>query len=149
MTGPNAEIYRNLWNMNSLFQKPPPNKPVAIAYQSFARMPDGQAAFFATHEGDRPFPHIRIGRHPVPAECWKADLEGATVLELVSLTHERGHEQSWRDGTYKPNTMPEEFRAWSHAEVMLRALGFNDWLAFEDAKRGSLDEHRRRGTPAD
>ena len=90
---------------------------------------------------------IWVGRAPVPAKCTKADLDRATLPELISLAHERGHEMSWREKTYVPNTMPEELREWDHAEKLLRQMGFVDWDVFAAKKEFSLAEHRRRGTP--
>jgi hypothetical protein len=110
-------------------------------------MPNGELAYFATHLGDLPFPHIRVAR-PFCPDGDEPDLAGAHVRELISLAHERGHEASWRAGTYEVATMPEERqrRAWDDARALLQKLGFDDWAAFEDAKQESLEVHRLRGT---
>jgi hypothetical protein len=103
-------------------------------------------AYFATGRDGRPFPHIRVAR-PFCPDGDEPDLAGADIRELISLAHVRGHEASWRAGTYEVTTMPEERRAWDHAQAMLQERGFDNWAAFEDARRESLEGHRLRGTP--
>lgn len=117
-----------------------------VLYDLVEMMPNGEAAYFATHLDEREFPHIRVARDFVP-QSDEPDLEGATLRELISLAHERGHEASWRAGTYVENNMAEEHRAWKHAEQILRELGFEDWSSFEEAMRVSIAEHMRPGTP--
>lgn len=152
LTGLNADIYTRLWFRNSIWDLDgktiirPSADAVCARYWLYGLMPDGQAAYFALSDGSLG-PHIRIGRERVPAPAFHPDLNGATLLELMSLAHERGHEASWRNGTYAPGAMPEERRAWDLAEAMLRELSFEDWEEFRQAKQFSLEEHRRLGTP--
>jgi hypothetical protein len=135
-----ATIYTELWHLSG--EAIP---PVFALYELADMMPNGERAYFATYLDGRPFPHIRVARLSCPDDD-EPDLSGADMRELISLAHERGHEASWRAGTYEANTMPEERRAWDHARALLRDLGFDDWDAFEDAKRESLEVHRLRGT---
>jgi hypothetical protein len=90
----------------------------------------------------------------VTPECQRAerlelDPAGASLRELISLAHERGHERSCHDRTYpkNPPTMREEHRAWDHAKKILDSMGFTDWDEFDEAKETSLEAHRRRNTP--
>ncbi len=141
------DIYRRLWAL-ALKPSDETRPPVRVLYQLDEWMPMGTAAAFFLRDGDVFDPQIWVGRMPCPSEPWKPDLDRATLRELISLAHERGHELSWRKGTYVEHSMPEEHRAWEHADEILRSMGFTDWDAFALAKEESLAEHRRRGTPA-
>ena len=92
-------------------------------------------------------PRIWIWRQLPPDPQDEPDLVGADLEELITLAHERGHEQSCRDRTYQVRAMAEERRAWVHAERILKSLGFEEWTAFEDHKLDSLAEHAKHGTP--
>jgi len=140
-TDEHRDMYRRLWD---LVGKDP---PVPALYEYAPDMPLDTAACFYTHDGDVLDPRILIGRTPCPAQCTKPDLDRATLNELISLAHERGHERSWREGTYRENSMPEERRAWKHARDILGSMGFKDWDAFAAARESSLAEHGHRGTP--
>lgn len=139
-----AEIYEHLWLMSE--NKKPRVRVMYRPANAFKAEYSGAAAIFMTSLGGRDHPGIWVQRDQPPAAQNKHDTSGATVSELVSLAHERGHEQSWRDGTYEPMSMPEERRAWTHAEALLRSLGFDAWDVFEEHKAISLGEHERRGT---
>jgi hypothetical protein len=147
-----AEVYCKLWNLSD--EVIPPCRTL---YQLVDQMPGGpaQRALFMTHldsDGDEPVSRIWIARSPIPPDCAKPDLGGATPTELIALALERGHERSHRNGTYvendQPGAMGEQNRAWNHAADILRALGFGEWDAFREAKALSLAIHRSRGTPA-
>jgi hypothetical protein len=140
LAGSLATIYTRLWHLSD-----DAAPPVFALYELAGMMPNGERAYFATHRDDRAFAHIRVAR-PFCPDGDEPDLAGADMRELISLAHERGHEASWRAGTYEVTTMPEERRAWTHARALLQELGFADWAAFEDAKRASLEVHRLRGT---
>jgi hypothetical protein len=127
LRGSLATTYTKLWHLSD-----DAIPPVFALYELAGMMPNGERAYFATYLDDRPFPHIRVAR-PFCTDGDEPDLAGADVRELISLAHERGHEASWRAGTY-------------HARALLQALVFDDWAAFEDAKRESLEGHRLRGT---
>lgn len=138
-------IYTALWTLAR--EAKPPVDPV---YWHAGDM-QGACALFIPPQYDGQDPQIRIASAAPPDDSEDIpppDLNGASLRELISLAHERGHEQSWRERTYPVTmTMVEERRAWSHAEKLLRALGFQEWSAFHVHKQESLDEHRRRGTP--
>jgi hypothetical protein len=141
------DIYQRLWTWTSSI--PGDTKPpVPALYDGGLRIRNGAVALFALTLGKRDFPRVWVLRVPCPARCTEPNLDGATLPELISLAHERGHERSWREGTYPGRmTMPEEHRAWDHAERLLRSMGFVDWDRFESQRERSLAEHRRRGTP--
>lgn len=147
LDGQLAQIYTALWHFSDDV-----DRPVAVLYNNMGFEP-GQAAMFMTHlADDRGFviddqPRIWIWRYPAPDPSDEADLAAADLRELIALAHERGHELSWRAGTYEVRSMQEERRAWANADGLLRDLGFDSWPDFEDAKRYSLAEHVRRGTP--
>ena len=137
-----AGIYTTLWTLSD-----EADPPVYPRYREKGKMrSSGERGLFALWDGDRPFPHIRVARETCP-DSVDDDPKGADLRELISLAHERGHEASWRADTYEVTTMAEERRAWSHAEMILRVLAFQNWPEFQAAKRFSLDEHQKRGTP--
>ena len=140
-----ARIYAALWMLSR--EATPPVDPV---YWDTRDMQNGARALFIPPASDGDVPQIRVARVQPPDDSEDIpppDFGGANVRELISLAHERGHEESWRAKTYEVRTMSEEHRAWSHAEMLLRALGFQEWSEFHAHKQDSLDGHRRRGTP--
>ena len=80
LVGNNKEVYEKLWNRS----------PVKVVYKHPDRMPDRAAGYFALTVEGRDNPQIWIARYPVPMESWKgkADLEAATISELITLAHE-------------------------------------------------------------
>lgn len=150
LDGKLADIYIALWHLSD--DRTPPVR-VSYEFSMFkgAPAPDAGALFLTGQViggKQKDVPGIWIKRNPVPSPRNQPDLDNASAEELISLAHERGHESSWRAGTYEPTTMAEEHRAWAHAEQLLRDLGFDLWLQFEEAKQHSLDEHIKHGTPA-
>jgi hypothetical protein len=135
-----ATVYTKLWYLSD-----EATLPVSVVYELADLMPNGELAYFAPHLDDRPFPHIRIAP-PACADGDELDVAGADILELISLAHERGHEASWRSGTYEVTTMAEKRRAWDHARELLHQLELDSWAAFEGTKRESLEAHWLRGT---
>lgn len=147
LEGKLAEIYVKLWHMSDHAER-----PVRVRYVrgGFVNVVDGASALFFTDLDSRPHPGIWVRRERVPAESSKPDLEGASLGELITLAHERGHEQSWRDATYRAMTMEEEKRAWTLAEQLLQGLGFfelDTTDAFERHRDYSLERHLAAGTP--
>jgi len=145
LTSELGRIYTALWTLSR--EADPPVNPV---YWDASDMEKDASALFIPPQYDGDDPQIRVARVRPPDDSEDVpppDLNGASLRELISLAHERGHEQSLREGTYRAMTMEEEQRAWSYAEKLLRALGFQEWPAFHAHKQDSLDEHRRRGTP--
>lgn len=151
-----AEIYKELWSEDELPEKPSwyladdDARPVKVFYDTFS-FKDGEAGKFMTHrERDGRItdgPQIWIYRQQPPDPQDEPDLAGAGPEELITLAHERGHEQSWRDRTYRATTMAEERRAWGHARRILGSLDFTEWTEFEDHMRISLAKHVSHGTP--
>lgn len=142
-TDEQRDMYRRLWTMSD-----EADPPVRVLYEIDEFMPlPGLAAVFCESMDDGDGPGIRVRRDSCPPEPWEPDVDGATLGELISLAHERGHEHSFRAGTYHAMSMAEEDRAWTNAEVLLRSLGFEEWDAFTEAKKNSLEVHRQRGTP--
>jgi len=142
LTGELARIYMSLWSLSR--DATPPVDPVYS--DSIGTM--GARAIFIPGEDDDP--QIRVARALPPDDDQVVpppDVAGADLHELITLAHERGHEMSWRARTYEVRTIAEEHRAWSHAEMLLRALGFQEWQTFLDHKQDSLNEHGRRHTP--
>ncbi|HEY0475947.1 MAG TPA: hypothetical protein VGD37_00400 [Kofleriaceae bacterium] len=147
LAGRLAKIYAALWHISD-----DDDRPGWVLYNNMGFEP-GQAAMFMTHLADDrgivtdDQPCIWVWRSPAPDPSDEPDLAGADLRELMALAHEHGHERSWRACTYEARSMPEERRAWANADAILRDLGFDSWSEFEDAKRFSLAEHVRRGTP--
>jgi hypothetical protein len=142
-----ARIYEKLWRLSSKAE--PTAAPV---YWDKGGMPNREVGLFTPPQDEGDIPRIRIARDNPPddlAEDTIPDLDGATLDELITLAHERGHEESWHAGTYPidPPTMSEERRAWSHAERLMRALGFHEWKAFIHHRQASLFRHSLHGTP--
>lgn len=140
LEGEFAEIYRTLWEDCGT------SPAIHVVYMAPPHFPNGEAALFYRSMQGEERPGIWVQRWPVPPDSDEPDLEGADVRELISLAHERGHEQSYREGTYEADCMPEEHRAWKHARARLERLGFEDWPAFEEAKAVSMARHRAKGT---
>jgi hypothetical protein len=145
LEGTLAELYERLWTLSEH-----ENPRVRVMYRSPAAFSDGHAgaaAIFMLQQDGRDHPAIWVCRERPPSPQYSAHVAGASITELISLAHERGHERSWRMGSYQPMTMDEENRAWDHAEELLRGMGFDEWDAFKEHKAVSLGEHASRGTP--
>lgn len=74
----------------------------------------------------------------VPAESTEPDIAVATLAELITLAHERGHATSFRAETYVDKSLAEERRAWEHARSILDGLGFTEWDAFNEREKEGL-----------
>jgi hypothetical protein len=135
LTGELARIYTALATLSDKCNPP-------VSAQCWLWLPAGQAARFATHRDDEVKPHIHLAR-PHCRGGLRLLPTDANLEELISLAHERGHEASWRAGTYVPESMPEERRAWGWTGDLLRSLGFSEWTAFDEHQRFSLEEHQR------
>jgi hypothetical protein len=145
-----AKIYTELWHLSDNA-----TPPVKVLYRPdmFGSFDPGQVGKFVPYledkkENKRDLPQIWIKRTPPPVPEYKPDPDGADLRELITLAHERGHEQSWRDKTYMANTIAdmantiaEERRAWDHAECFLRKRRFEHWTEFNASKQESLDQH--------
>ncbi len=107
-------------------------------------LPLGDALFTFVEGAVRPA--IWVRRSPIPTPANQPNLAGASPRELILLAHERGHEASWHDGSYKPSSMEEERCAWRHAERILLELKF-DMVGFETEKKYALMMHEAIGTP--
>ena len=148
------DLYRKLWRLRptDVWKPSSDGAPIArVEYRSTADFPIGPEAglFFVEHARDGSEQPVIWIRREQPPEDPSKPVAGANELELVTLAHERGHEASWRAGTYKAMTMSEERRAWEHAERILRAMGLNEWWTFEAQRNYSLQAHAQIGTPED
>lgn len=142
------ELYRKLWRLRPTDVWKPSSEGAVIAHVEYrsAGFPIGhEAGLFFVDESKRPV--IWIRRPQPPEDPSQPDVARASLSELITLAHERGHEASWRADDYQPMTMPEERRAWEQAERILRELGFNEWEIFESQKKYSLEAHAQSGTP--
>ena len=146
------DLYAKLWRLRPTDVWKPSSEDAPTVHVQY-RGPDfvvgyeaGLFLFVPTSDGsERPL--IWIRRTPCPVDLTEPDVTRANMSELCTLAHERGHEASWRAGTYESMTMSEERHAWEHADRILRDLGFKDWCSFEVAKNYSLEMHAKMGTP--
>jgi hypothetical protein len=144
LEGKLAEIYRTLWNRDA-----DATPRIWARYKSRQFMPreyqDSLGVFVCETDIGNGRPEVWIRRERVPGKSMEPDIANATLAELVTLSHERGHAVSFRAGTYQVSKLPEERRAWDHARVLLGELGFDEWDTFDTHRADSLAEAARRG----
>ena len=151
LDGRNAEIYTTLWQLSDHA-----TEPCACRYASSASLkpylvPGRTVSVVTTELGGKRLLRISIERVPVPSRAHHPDLAEATVAELVSLAHERGHERSERFGTYiatstadHSSALTEERRAWKTARTMLALVGFDEWNVFDEIEAQAIASYEAR-----
>jgi hypothetical protein len=148
LEGKLAEIYVTLWNRDE-----DATPAIGARYSTHRGMPDEYRTSLGifvreTREGNK-HPGILVFRpERVPAESTEPDVATATLGELITLAHERGHATSYRAETYVEKSLAEERRAWEHARSMLEELGFAEWDAFNERQKLGLELAAEHGYSA-
>jgi hypothetical protein len=160
LTTKQREIYVKLWGSTE------DDTPIPALYmgpRSFRAL--DEAGLFTTYcrESGEKRPQVWIRRWPVPSASDEPDLDDATLEELLTLAHERGHARSFEDGNRtgeldRVSDLPasswpgllrhekelifnEEVTAWDNARELL-GEDFDAWGAYDEKRETSLAVYR-------